>query len=926
MDCPNCGLGFESAEHVLSHLNDPNTTCWTDTVFDCHLPLPPGSLPNKERNWENQLPDPNFKHDGGGGKYRFHEFSGYTYGKGKNTLEQFESDAYAQQRIANPYFPFPTRGEWELGKFMCETLTQSEMDRFLKLEWAKNKPPTFRNKNTLLDWMDYLPKGPTWYSEEIILEGYQTKRPIQFIYRDAMEVVKQLFGDPVYAGHMIFDPVENELPEGATIAGIVAASDKTPVTRHTGGLKMHPTFVTLANISSDVRMKATAQAWKCVAFVPIVEFDVNSEYQTILQSRLWHKCMDKVFVNLKIAAKVGTFMPDPFGELRYVFTILVAWQADLPEQQLIADVARSASPVTTAITQNFGDAFAHPSRLGNDTLKLLHDLSKRVDPWKLDEFQKESKKLGLMGVNLPFWRNWDHSCPSDFLVPEILHTCHKFFFDHVLVWCKEVLGNDELDARYRVQQKRIGTRHFDEGMSHVLQMTGREHRDIQRTIIPVIAGAVEDDFLRAIRALIDFIYVAQNPVHTPSSIADMQACLAEFHSYKGAILKAEARRGKNGAKDDFCIPKLELFQTFAIAAWNVGSLIQFSADVSERLLITHCKQPFTQTNHQRNFTEQVVRILDRRERIRMFDIYALLNVHHQNLTNLVQEENEFIAAETDPLYAWISAILPDERPLAGPRPIRNHFLKGVLSGDASAAFHLTKAPDERLTLQEAATKFALIDFPYALADYARGIWSPYGERFTSPSEDIGFGSIRVWHKFRLQLVSKFREHVIMPSRVVQALPPSANAKFGKCDVVLLDQSLGVGDEQSRTPIVAQVRIIFEPVARRGQVLPAHLNIPLIYVQNFHCVAFPVQQVHIEMFTVERTVNFNMVNADNTPIRMGQIVPLTSVSHAAELIPVYGPKMDRRITQENVLDFPGQFYLNNYSDKETYQTFLAAFSS
>jgi len=36
--------------------------------------------------------------------------------------------------------------------------------------------------------------------------GYQSVSPINLIWRDALEVVKQLFSDPVFANHMTFDP------------------------------------------------------------------------------------------------------------------------------------------------------------------------------------------------------------------------------------------------------------------------------------------------------------------------------------------------------------------------------------------------------------------------------------------------------------------------------------------------------------------------------------------------------------------------------------------------------------------------------------------------------------------------------------------------------------------------------------------------
>jgi hypothetical protein len=55
---------------------------------------------------------------------------------------------------------------------------------------------------------------------------------------------------------------------------------------------MHPLFLTIGNIQSDVRMKAASHAWRCMAFIPMPTFLVNSDYQTLLQSRLWHKCVD----------------------------------------------------------------------------------------------------------------------------------------------------------------------------------------------------------------------------------------------------------------------------------------------------------------------------------------------------------------------------------------------------------------------------------------------------------------------------------------------------------------------------------------------------------------------------------------------------------------------------------------------------------
>ena len=286
-------------------------------------------------------------------------------------------------------------------------------------------------------------------------------------------------------------------------------------------------------------------------------------------------------------------MADPFSNIRYCFTPLIAWTADLPEQQMIACTSKNASPVTLATLKEFGDAERRPTRTRAHTLELIHNVGGNINPWLLNSFQKMAKTFLLSGVHLPFWRDWLHSEVSTLLIPEVLHTLHKLFFDHLLEWCKEVLGKDELDACYKVHHKCIGVRHFASGISKVKQMTGREHHDIQRTIVAMIASATPPEMVQSIRALVDFIYLAQCHVHTELSIQRMEASLAEFHMTKAAIITAGARRGKNTVKEDFNIPKLELLLSFAHAIRRSGGLIQYTADISEWLLITHCKTPFT---------------------------------------------------------------------------------------------------------------------------------------------------------------------------------------------------------------------------------------------------------------------------------------------------------------------------------------------
>ncbi|KAG2131511.1 hypothetical protein BD769DRAFT_1627765 [Suillus cothurnatus] len=730
--CPNCQGEFPTIEAITDHLNDQSTTCWPSDAHTGHC----------------------------------HPHSGYIFGTGKNMLDKLEDDEYAYRRKENPYYPFHDGGEWQLGKFLVENLTQTQIDKFLKLKWFNTRArPSFTSKDQLIGWMDVLPCFTQWKVSKIEFTGYKTKQLIELIWRDALDVVKQLFSDPTFANHMTFDP-HDHLPVGAT---------QVPIIIVTSGLEMHPVFITIGNIDSEVRSKATSRAWCCVGYMPIVKFKVHPDYQTILQAHLWHKCMCLIFANLKAAAAEGCFMPDPFWYIHYVFMPLIAHVCDLPEATMIAAVSKNASPLTMATQKEFGDGTLYPPHTGQDTLQCIINISKTVDPWDLDKFQKAAKAVYLSGVHMPYWHDWMYACPSVFLAGEILHTGHKFFFDHPLNWVKET-------------HKQVGTRHFANGVTHIKQMTGCEHRDIQRTIVASIAGAAPPRFIH-------FIYLTQNPVHSPNSLNSMARALSDFHSFKDAIVDAEARRGKNGAK-------LELLQSFCGMVERLGSLMQFSANVTECLLITHCKDLFNRTSRQsKDFALQCVRILNRQESMEIFDLFTLLHSRGVSLDEDI--------ATTNPALSW-----------------------GVLSEDALTAFQLNVTPDYKsLSPIEICTKYLLPDFDIALEDFIH--WSA-GEHALWNAR---YGRFCTWNKFRLRLHSAFQPRIIMPSRVIQAYPPSDDFPLGNCDTVLVDT---MGDDGQMRSRVAQVRLIFQPTIRRGSNLdlPTCLSTPLLYIQYFHFTTSP----------------------------------------------------------------------------------------
>ena len=379
----------------------------------------------------------------------------------------------------------------------------------------------------------------------------------------------------------------------------------------TGNCLAHPLLISLANLNMDFRMKSSNHAFLLLALLPIPSFiHRNKRLRGMLADRLIHQCLNFILEPLKVAARIGIMMSDPLGWRRFCFTPLAAYIVDTPESTLMAAVAGKTSSVTMASYKQFGDDFRHEPRTASMTLAHLHAVAvKADDPWNLEAYFKAALEYRLNGVHEPFWADWPMSDPSVFLTPEPLHHWHKAFWDHDAKWCINTVGAAELDFRFSVLHPHVGFRHFKEGISSLKQVTGREHREVQRYIVAIIVGAVPPNFLIAIRALMDFRYLAQSMQIDEKMCAKIDAALKEFHAYKESIIAAGARQGKGHAViDNWYIPKLEFLQSVVPSIRANGIALQWSADGTERAHIEVIKDPSAFINNQ-NYKSQICRHL-----------------------------------------------------------------------------------------------------------------------------------------------------------------------------------------------------------------------------------------------------------------------------------------------------------------------------
>ncbi|KAJ7461773.1 hypothetical protein B0H11DRAFT_1735854 [Mycena galericulata] len=458
------------------------------------------------------------------------------------------------------------------------------------------------------------------------------------------------------------------------------------------------------------------------------------------------------------------------------------------------------------------------------------------------------------------------------------------------------------------------------------QLGGREHRELERCVVAVIADGAPLQVVHAIRTLVDFRFFSEAPEFDEETLARIDANLAEFHQNKHHIINAGGRE-----QEHFYIPKLEFMHSVVPSIRWAGAPIQYTADVTEKAHSTEIKVPArTETNH-RDYDPQIARYLDRAEKMRLFDLATGLQTSTINLDLDSPEAGDENTDLNVPSLTGESA-----------RAIRNLFhaeelhrtkyphLESRLFTTSSTAFGLNRTPTyPRISIENAAELYGLPDLRPALGDYFKQLHgyerrssdSPIigGRRRSAQDCSLPFTHLEVWCSVRVQTMSphKTNSHPLV-AQTLQAQPPdtASDWEFGRYDTVLLSNDPhsawpGKGFREGLTGhTVAQIRLIMRPVWAKSQ-SPLTMAY-LMYAQRFDIVAQSGSPTGCEpstgMYILKRATR-----SDGS--RLGGVVEVRSIRTPVELIARFGKKADPRFTPYNSLECSSEVRLNKYSSKE-----------
>ncbi|KAI0290011.1 hypothetical protein BC826DRAFT_970620 [Russula brevipes] len=459
-----------------------------------------------------------------------------------------------------PWAPFADKDEWEFGKWMLQTLGHQEIDTFSMNTHATIDKKTYQN---ILSQCLYLPKEGgrppkwTWWTCEMVglprgPDGVEHE--VELWSRNVDECVAALLGNVGFQDHIAYKPTKvfKDAERTERLYGEAWTADwwwetqaKLPI-----GATVAPVI-----LSTDKSASPTSQ--------PMEESGRRG---------------------IDVACGDGVARTMPGGLLQ-----------GKPLPALYSSAKGRGDIGRVAVTL----------REPNSTLLTLRG-HEAGDSVATETFEAE----GLRRIYNPFWANLPHCDIFSSITPDILHQLHKgLFHSHLLEWCTRLIGEDELDARFKAMPGHPGLRHFKHGISGISQWTGKEFKAMEKVFLGAIAGAVDKRVVIVACSILNFIYYSQLQCHSTQTIAALEHSLGDFHANKSIIINL-------GICRHFNVPKIHIISHYVDSILSRGSLDAYNTKASERLHIDYAKDAYRSSNR-RDYTIQMTRWLQWREAMYM---------------------------------------------------------------------------------------------------------------------------------------------------------------------------------------------------------------------------------------------------------------------------------------------------------------------
>ena len=402
---------------------------------------------------------------------------------------------------------------------------------------------------------------------------------------------------------------------GATIIPVIISSDKTQIMTF-GGKSAYPVYLTIGNLPKEIRRKPSRRGQILLAYLPTTRLEhiSNKSARRRMVLNVMHRCMREILSPLRAAGKDGISMASGDGAICRTHPIYAAHVGDYIEQIAVVGCKMMECPQCTVPPDELGEPGDYPHRDLEQILEALHQFDSNPA-----NFFQACREAGIKPIAEPFWDGLPFSNVFLSITPDILHQLLQSMVKHLCTWIKKAYPSHELDARCQALPRNSHIRHFFQGITPLSKITGKEHNDIARILLgliidlPLPNGISNARLLAATRALLDFLFLAQYPVHSDATLHQLEDVLQRFHDNKDIFITL-------GIRTDFNLPKLHFLSHYVQLIKWLGTPDNFDTEYSERLHIDFAKDAYQATNH-KNELLQMTLWLERKEKILQFSDY-----------------------------------------------------------------------------------------------------------------------------------------------------------------------------------------------------------------------------------------------------------------------------------------------------------------
>jgi len=197
-----------------------------------------------------------------------------------------------------------------------------------------------------------------------------------------------------------------------------------------------------------------------------------------------------------------------------------------------------------------------------------------------------------------FWESLPLTDIFHSVTPDILHQMLQGMAKHLITWLIRIFGAVAIDRRCQALPPNHKVLLFPKGIATLLHVSGHEHKKMCSILLglivdlPVPGGLDSSRIVKAMCALMDFLFLAQYESHTGDTISRMQEHLTQFHDNKMVFLDL-------GAQKQFNLPKLHSLTHYVSSIKLFGTTDNYNTEQSEHLHIDLAKDAYCVTNHKK---------------------------------------------------------------------------------------------------------------------------------------------------------------------------------------------------------------------------------------------------------------------------------------------------------------------------------------